>query len=128
MASPTLADTAPPNPRPRGALARLVRQHEQLEELIAARRSHGLSTREPWLAMVKLEDKLADEHPAAFAHWIAIWAQRRSAADHLRGQTSAACPLCQQTGDKSPQPVRKIGRLIGTERYRKQSLGAPQHR
>lgn len=76
------------------ALERMVQRHEELERMIAARRSHGLATGELWSAMVAIESRLADDHPRAHSFWIAEWALRRPVAQHRPGQHHPHCPIC----------------------------------
>lgn len=75
-------------------LQHLVRKHEQLEDLIAAAKSHAQPTARLWAAMVAIEDRMRDAYPRAYNHWIAVWALRTPRGSHPVGTASPECRLC----------------------------------
>lgn len=85
---------------------RLVRKHDELEVLIDARRRHGLSTSDAWLAMVRLEDTLRAESPRSYSAWLAAWLTRPQVDAHAISGTDASCPLCPAPGRR---PISTAG-------------------
>lgn len=86
---PTLAP-----PTERTQLRRLLRRRDDLADLIAARRSHGLPLAEEWVALVRLEDHLRETYPRAYTIHLPAWLQRRAPGAHPVGGHHPACPLC----------------------------------
>ena len=87
-------------------LQRLVRRHDQLEAVIAARRSHGLPTQDHWAALVALEDQLAADHPRALSRLQATWVTREPAGAHALGNHNDECQICQTTALGHPATLR----------------------
>ena len=85
---------------------RLTRRHEQLDNVITARRSHGLPTGDQWAALVALEEQLAADHPRALARLQAIWVTRQPVGAHALGNHHDECQICQTSALGHPATLR----------------------